>query len=63
MFLWEETGKCTIGAHRDRGPGTYGKTCGDNVGKDHLPAGAGDNLQRPVVIVDTKTAGGIWSGA
>jgi hypothetical protein len=44
MFLWEVTGACTIEAHRGRGPGTQGRTCRDNVGKDHLPAGAGGNL-------------------
>ena len=33
---------------RGKGPGTWGKTCGDNVGKGHLPAGTGDNLQRPI---------------
>ena len=46
-FLWEETGIGTIGSHWGKGPGTWGKTCGDNVGKGHLPAGTGDNLQRP----------------
>ena len=46
MFLWEETGKCTRGTHRGKGPGTWGKTCGDSVGKGHLPAGTGDNLLR-----------------
>ncbi len=29
---------------RDHGPGILGQTCRDNVGKDHLPAGAGSNL-------------------
>ena len=35
---------------RDHGPGILGKTCRDNVGKDHPPAGAGSNLQRPLGI-------------
>ena len=30
------------------------KEYGDNVGKGHLPAGAGSNLQRPVVIGKTE---------
>ena len=39
--------------HR-RGAAGYGskllyKDCGDNVGKGHLPAGTGNNLQRPIV--------------
>jgi len=33
--------------HRSTDPGIEGKTRRDNVGKDHLPAGAGSNLQRP----------------
>jgi hypothetical protein len=45
MFLWEETGKCTRGTHRGKGPGTWGKTCGDNVGKGQLPAETGDPPQ------------------
>jgi hypothetical protein len=41
---------------RDHGPGILGQTCRDNVGKDHRPAGAGSNLQRPLGIsVDTKS--------
>jgi hypothetical protein len=32
--------------HRSSDPGIEGKTRRDNVGKDHLPAGAGSNLQR-----------------
>ena len=35
---------------RDLDPSILGKTCRDNVGKDHLPAGAGSNLQRPLDI-------------
>jgi hypothetical protein len=50
--LWEETGICTIESYRGKGPGTWGKTCGDNVGKGHLPAGTGDNLQRPAVYIE-----------
>ena len=33
--------------HRSADPGIKRKTRRDNVGKDHLPAGAGSNLQRP----------------
>jgi len=46
MFLWEETGKCTVGTHQGRGPGIRGKTRRDNVGKGHFPAGTRNNLQR-----------------
>jgi hypothetical protein len=35
---------------RDHGPSILGQTCRDNVGKDHRPAGAGSNLQRPLGI-------------
>jgi len=35
---------------RDQDPGILGQTCRDNVGKDHLPAGAGSNLHRPPSI-------------
>ena len=35
---------------RDQGPSILGKICRDNVGKDHFPAGAGSNLQRPLDI-------------
>ena len=35
---------------RDLDPSILGKTCRDNVGNDHLPAGAGSNLQRPLDI-------------
>ena len=51
MFLWEETGKSTIEAHRGKGIGIQGKTNRDNVGKGHLPAGAYSNLQRLMVQV------------
>jgi len=47
MFLWEETGKCTRGTHRGKGPGTWGKTCGDNVGK----GGAADSAAIQLVRV------------
>jgi len=50
-------------SHRGKGPGTQGRISRDNAGKGHLPAGACDNLQRPVVIGKSKTAGGFWSGA
>ena len=33
--------------HRDTVPDIEGRTRRDNVGKNHLPAGAGSNLQRP----------------
>ena len=33
------------------------KDCRDNFGKGHLPAGAGRNLQRPVVIGATEDSG------
>jgi len=55
--LWEETGECTIGSHRGRGPGTWGKTCGDNVGKGQFPAGAGSNLQGPTSEVEAEVSG------
>src|SRR5262249_16540372 len=50
---------------RDHDPGILGQTCRDNVGKDHLPAGAGSNLQRPLAIsVEARNVGGgLWSGA
>jgi len=37
------------GNRRGRGPSAWGKIRRDNVGKDHLPAGAGSNLQRPPI--------------
>ena len=43
----EETSKCTGRPPRGRGPGDQGRCAGNNVGKSHLPAGIGDNLQRP----------------
>ena len=36
-----------LASHRGTGPGIRGRTRRDNVGKGHLPAGAGSNLQRP----------------
>ena len=57
MFLWEVTGKGTIEAHRGMGPGTWRKTHEDNVGKDQLPVGTGDNLQRPAVLGTTEVGG------
>lgn len=63
MLPWEEMGKCTREAHRGRGPSTWGKICRDNVGKDHLPAVIGDNLQRRGGIGEPKPPRGIWFGA
>ena len=45
----EGTDKRTWRAPRGRGPSTHTRIAGNNVGKDHLPAGAGRNLRRPVV--------------
>ena len=39
------------------GPGIQEQACGNNVGKDHLPAGTGDNLQRPIVEAKAEGAG------
>jgi hypothetical protein len=33
-----------------QGHGLLGQTCRENVGKGHLPAGAGSNLHRPLDI-------------
>jgi len=57
MFLWEETGKCTRGTHRGKGPGTWGKTCGDNVGKGQLPAETGDPPQADKDLLYGATEG------
>ncbi len=46
MCPWEAIGTCTKGCHRGTGPGALRKIHRDNVGKNHLPAGAGSNLQR-----------------
>jgi len=59
MLLWEETGESTIGTHRGRGPGTQGKICRGNVGKGQLPAGTGNNLQRPT---DEASGWRKWEG-
>jgi hypothetical protein len=40
-------GQVHLVRHRSADPGIEGRTRRDNVGKDHLPAGAGSNLQRP----------------
>jgi hypothetical protein len=56
-LTWEEvTGTCTPTIRRGRGPGIQGQTRRDNVGKGHLPAGAGSNLQRPTA--EAKAEGG-----
>jgi hypothetical protein len=54
MILKEETGKCTSGTYRGRGPSIQRKTYRDKVGKVPLPAGADDNLQRPVDQGDNR---------
>ena len=52
------TGQEHLTGHRGTDPGIQGKTRRDNVGKGHLPAGTGDNLQRPGRIRrEPKTAG------
>lgn len=48
---------------RDRGPDTRGKTRRDNVGKGAIPAGIGDNLQRPVdrgQKTEVDRRGSVW---
>jgi hypothetical protein len=56
MFLWEETGKCTRGTHRGKGPGTGGKTCGDNVGKGEIrPSGILGGLAETWAMVELGT--------
>jgi hypothetical protein len=45
------------GDRRGMGPGTWGRTRGDNVGKDPLPAGAGSNLQRSAERGTTEGGG------
>jgi hypothetical protein len=54
MILKEETGKCTSGTYRGRGPSIQRKTSRDKVGKVPLSAGADDNLQRPVDQGDNR---------
>ena len=48
MFCREATGACTSRIHRGKGPDTQRRTSGDNVGKDHVPAGTDNNLRRLV---------------
>jgi len=49
---------------RDAGPSILGKTCRDNVGKGHHPAGAGSNLHGPADRGQgLKAAEECWSGA
>ncbi len=46
---WREvTGESISTSRRGTGPGIQGKTRRDNVGKDHLPAGIGNNLRGPI---------------
>jgi hypothetical protein len=54
--FWEETSRCTGGKLRGTGPGHLGRSTGNNVGKGHLPAGIGDNLQRCGGIGTTEAA-------
>jgi hypothetical protein len=54
---WEETSVCTGRESRDRGPGHLVRSTGNNIGKDHFPAGIGDNLQGPGGIGTTEAAG------
>ncbi len=44
---WGSNGQAHSADRRDRGPGIQGRIHGDNVGKDRLAAGTGDNLRRP----------------
>ena len=57
VTLWEETDRCTREASRGKGPGTWGKTCGDNVGKDQLPAETGDPPQADKDLLYGATEG------
>jgi hypothetical protein len=50
----EETGRSTGKDMAGYGSERLCKDCRDNVGKDHLPAGTGDNLQRLVYRGATK---------
>ena len=45
MIPGEETGKCTLGTRRRRGPSIQGRIRRDNVGNIPLAAGADRNLQ------------------
>ena len=47
------------GAHRGRGPSTQGRNREPNIGKDHLPAGAGSNLRRLPGIGEPKPGRGL----
>ena len=53
---WGETSECTRREPRDRGPDERSRNTGNNVGKDHLPAGIGDNLRRRGGIGRTEAA-------
>ncbi len=60
----EEASKSTLGAVGIRIQASRERLAVPNVGKGHLPAGTGNNLQRPADIRrEPKSAGGIWSGA
>jgi hypothetical protein len=50
-------GHVHLSDHRGTGPSIQGKIRRDNVGKGHLPAGAGSNLQRPAKRGTTKGGG------
>ena len=57
-------GRKHLARRRGIDPSIEGKTRRDNVGKGQLPAGTGNNLQRPRPIRRMpKGRGGIWSGA
>lgn len=51
---WEATDRCTNRGHRGRVPDTYRRFSGDNVGKNHYPAGADSNLRRPGELGTTE---------
>jgi hypothetical protein len=53
---WEETGRSTRGSWRGTGPSSSTRINENNVGKDHLPAGIGDNLRRRSGIGTTEAA-------
>ena len=61
-------GRCRAGRNgrmhrsgcRGTGPGIQGKVRRDNVGKGPLPAGTGDNLQRPTGRGTTEVGGRDW---
>jgi hypothetical protein len=60
---WEETSMYTGREQRGRGPDAFTQNTGNNVGKGHLPAGLGDNLQGRCGIGQPKPLRGLWSGA